>query len=79
MTESDMGVFQEIAASLAAEGYFLDVEPEDAAGRRLRVTIRASEDACEDCLIPKPMMLTLMRGRLGDDPPAITLVYPKEI
>ena len=48
----------EISATLAADGYHLQIAE---AGGRVRVTITAGPEACADCLVPE----NLMRGILG--------------
>ncbi len=67
---------RDLRAALAADGYDLSVETE-AGG--LLVMVTAGEQACADCLVPKPLMLNILRDRLGASAPSIRLVYPAGI
>lgn len=63
---------------LGADGYGLDVFQD---GNRLRLEIRATDDACEECLVPKTVMEPMIRDRLASSDHAevdIVLVYPGE-
>jgi hypothetical protein len=64
--------------AMEADGYTMVVDDLDSGS--LRVTITAGPQACEDCLVPKPVMLTLLRQSLASLPAIreIDLVYPKE-
>ena len=60
---------------LMADGYALSLaESPDG----LDVRISAGVDACEDCLIPKPLMVDLIRSKLPDPGQAITVHYPTD-
>lgn len=49
------------------------------AGGRLDLTILALEDACEECLVPKPIMRRVIADSLRDPAIAeINLRYPNE-
>ncbi len=63
---------------LAASGYALDIAEQ---GDALRVTVRALDGACEDCLVPKPVFAEILRRELSDAGlavPGIHVVYPAE-
>jgi len=62
-------------AALEADGYLLDVSE---AGERLEARISAGPAACEDCLVPKPVMLAMLQQALGVPEQTIDLVYPGE-
>jgi len=63
----------QLASTLAADGYLLDVTE---AGDRVRVTISATPRACADCLVPKDMMRGILGRTLGVAEDAIDLTYP---
>ncbi|MBI2987010.1 MAG: hypothetical protein HYY45_09610 [Deltaproteobacteria bacterium] len=71
-----------IRSSVDADGYELEVR-EFTAGM-LRLVINARKGACEECLIAKPIMESILRAALDDIPgfekriQKITLVYPGE-
>jgi hypothetical protein len=65
----------QLASTLAADGYLLDVAE---AGPRVRVTISATPQACADCLVPKDMMRGILGQILGVPQDAIELTYPEE-
>ena len=46
------------------------------AGRRVRVAITATPQACADCLVPKDMMRGILGQALGVSRDAIDLTYP---
>lgn len=63
---------------LEADGYALDFE--EASGM-LSLTVRATFDACADCLVPKEVFMSIVMGRLIKsgiviDPIDIELNYP---
>jgi hypothetical protein len=62
-------------AALEADGYRLDVNER---GERLEARISAGPGACEDCLVPKPVLLAMLRQALGVPEQAIDLHYPGE-
>ena len=64
----------DIAATLAADGYHLQVAE---AGDRVRVTITAGPGACADCLVPENLMRGILGQALGVPEDAIDLTYPK--
>ena len=63
----------EIAATLAADGYHLQVAE---AGVRVRVTITAGPEACADCLVPENLMRGILGQALGVPDDTIDLTYP---
>jgi hypothetical protein len=65
----------ELASTLAADGYLLDVAE---AGDRVRVTISATPQACADCLVPKDMMRGILGQILGVPQDTIDLTYPPQ-
>jgi hypothetical protein len=67
---------QAIQASLEADGYIMDVSED---GGRLDVRISATPEACEDCLVPKPLMRGILGQALGVAEDSIDLTYPVEV
>lgn len=65
-----------LAQSLATDGYQLTVAEN---GARVAVTVTASPDACEDCLVPKDLMRGILANALGADGESIDITYPKEV
>jgi hypothetical protein len=63
-------------AALEADGYLLDVSE---AGDRLDARISAGPGACEDCLVPKPVLLAMLHQALGVPEQSIDLHYPGEL
>ena len=65
----------EMRVTLMADGYTLSVahSPDG-----LDVQISAGTEACEDCLIPKPLMVNMIRSKLPDPGLAITVRYPAD-
>lgn len=64
---------------LAASGYQIDCNEQTG---RLVFTVRALADACEECLVPKPIFTSILRQELGEggiQVEAIDVVYPVEI
>jgi hypothetical protein len=62
-------------AALEADGYLLDVSED---GERLEARISAGPSACEDCLVPKPILRTMLQQALGVPEDSIDLLYPGE-
>jgi hypothetical protein len=46
------------------------------ADAKLSVIITAGPDACEDCLVPKDLMRSMLSSELGIDAAIIDLTYP---
>ncbi len=66
---------EDLRAALAADGYLIEVREE---GERLDARISAGPDACADCLVPKPVLLAMLRQALGVPEGSIDLRYPDE-
>ena len=64
----------EIAATLAADGYHLQIAE---TGDRVRVTITAGPEACADCLVPENLMRGILGQTLGVPEDTIDLTYPE--
>ena len=62
-----------LRATLAADDYAMEMHPD---GGGVRVWITAGSEACADCLVPKPIMRSILNGALGVPEEAIALVYP---
>ncbi|MDA0991726.1 MAG: hypothetical protein O3A51_13370 [Verrucomicrobia bacterium] len=66
-----------LAQDLQADGYELRFEGLDEG--RLRLAISAIGDACEDCLVSKPVLQRMYMAQLaGTGVREIELKYPKE-
>lgn len=66
---------QGLRSSLDSDGYRLEVNEK---GERVSVAIVATPEACPDCLVPKPLMLTILVDSLGVPEESIDLTYPDE-
>jgi Fe-S cluster biogenesis protein NfuA len=71
---------EKMRTMLAADGYALDVRVSDG---RLDLSVRATDGACEDCLVPKPVLRDIvvqMLGREGVSTEAsdVVLTYPAD-
>ena len=66
---------QAIRSSLEADGYVMEVSED---GERVGVRISATPEACEDCLVPKPLMRGILGQALGVAEDSIDLTYPVE-
>ncbi|SFS79319.1 hypothetical protein [Saccharopolyspora flava] len=71
----DDTALEQLRGTLAADDYDLAVTDTDA-GVRVRIT--AGPEACEDCLVPKPLMRGVLQQALGIPEDDITLIYPGE-
>ena len=65
-----------LAQSLEADGYQLAIEGDDS---RVFVVITASPQACEDCLVPKDLMRSILAQSLGMPGGAIDITYPADL
>lgn len=72
---NEQGV-QSIRSTLEADGYELEVREE---AERVGVRIIATPDACEECLVPKELMLTMLEDALGVPGASIDLAYPLDV
>lgn len=64
-----------LRTSLAADGYQMEIAEESG---RFSVTIRATPEACADCLVPKDLMRGILGQALGTAPESIALTYPAD-
>jgi hypothetical protein len=71
----DQNALAGLRSTLAADDYSMDVRE---GGAGIEVLISAGPDACADCLVPKPIMLGILKAALGVPEDAITLRYPEE-
>ncbi len=62
------------SSALEADGYHMAIEELDAT---LSVVITAGPDACEDCLVPKDLMRSMLSSELGIDAALIDITYPE--
>lgn len=69
---NEQGV-QSIRTSLEADGYELEVREE---AERVGIRVIATPEACEECLVPKELMLTMLEDALGVPGTSIDLAYP---
>jgi hypothetical protein len=69
----DENALSGLRSTLAADDYRMAVAE---AGDNVEVTITAGPAACEDCLVPKPIMRNILHAALGVPEDAIVLVYP---
>lgn len=72
----DQPRLEKIRQSLEADDYRLDVTVHPG---RARVTIAAGPSACEDCLVSKDLMRSMLAPVLGVPPDMIELAYPAEV
>jgi hypothetical protein len=71
----DESALTRIKDTLAADDYRLTVAE---VGAGVEVRIAAGPDACDDCLVPKPLMRAMLHDALGVPEDAITVVYPAD-
>lgn len=69
-----------VAAGLRADGYQLDAAM---GGNRLSLRVSATDDACEDCLVPKSVMEGVVRSSLrrqgvAVDDLDVVITYPAD-
>jgi hypothetical protein len=72
---TDPAALADLRRTLAADDYAMDVTRE---GGGVLVRITAGPDACADCLVPPPIMKSILGGALGVPEEAIALVYPED-
>ena len=66
-----------LAQALAADGYELNVEVTQ--DQAVRLDVRATENACEECLVPKELFASMAEKRLSDasgESWKVEVVYP---
>ena len=71
----DQAQLDQLKQTLQADDYRLDV---DVQGDQANVAIVAGPDACEECLVPKPLMQSMLAPVLGVQPESIRLTYPAD-
>jgi hypothetical protein len=71
----DQKQLDQLKQTLQADDYRMDV---DLQGDVADVAIVAGPDACEECLVPKPLMQSMLAPVLGIEPGSIRLVYPTD-
>lgn len=71
----DQAQLDQLRQTLQADDYRLDV---DVQGDSAEVAIVAGPNACEECLVPKPLMQSMLAPVLGVQPESIRLVYPAD-
>jgi hypothetical protein len=72
----DQAQLDQLKQTLQADDYRLDV---DVTGDGADVSIVAGPDACEECLVPKPLMQSMLAPVLGVQPESIRLTYPTDV
>ncbi|WP_232665870.1 hypothetical protein [Pseudonocardia sp. TRM90224] len=72
---TDVDALERMRAMLAADDYRMDITH---GGDTVRVRITAGPQACDDCLVPKAMMRSMLAPALGVEPGSIELRYPTE-
>ena len=78
-TMSPAEALSPLSQALAADGYELQVELLDT--NAVRLDIKATESACEECLVPKELFAQMAGKRLQDASGAqwnVEVVYPAE-
>jgi DNA-binding transcriptional LysR family regulator len=71
----DQAQLDQLRQTLQADDYRLDVDVHDDSAD---VAIVAGPDACDECLVPKPLMASMLAPVLGVQPESIRLVYPAD-
>ena len=71
----DEAGLQTLRTALEADGYLIEVRED---GERLGAWVSASPSACEDCLVPKPVLRAMLHQALGVPEESIDLRYPGE-
>jgi len=71
----DEAQLEQLRETLRADDYRLDV---DVNGDAADVAIIAGPNACEECLVPKPLMQSMLAPVLGLQPGSIRLSYPTD-
>ena len=73
--EAHLAGFRE---GLVADGYDLLVD--EVAADKVRLRITAGPDSCADCLVPKDLMIDMLKASLEDMPAIkqVELAYPNE-
>ena len=71
----DESALSGLRSTLEADDYRMAVAE---SGGGVEVTITAGPAACEDCLVPKPIMRNILHAALGVPEDAIVLRYPAD-
>jgi hypothetical protein len=71
----DENALSGLRSTLEADDYRMAIAE---TGDRVEVTITAGPAACEDCLVPKPIMRNILHAALGVPEDAIVLKYPAD-
>jgi hypothetical protein len=71
----DEAGLRQLRVALEADGYAIEVREE---GDRLGAWISATPGACDDCLVPKPVLRAMLQQALGVPEASIDLRYPGE-
>lgn len=71
-----MSALRGISETLAADGY--RVTAVATADGDANVTISAGPEACEDCLIPKELMVNMLKAELPASVRQINVTYPND-
>ena len=74
--EVDRPGLEKIRQSLETDDYRLEVMVHSG---RASVTIAAGPSACQDCLVSKDLMRSMLAPVLGVSPEEIELAYPAEV
>lgn len=77
MTDDLDGRFADARQILSQDGFALEWDVDDARGVHARVV--ATDDACTDCLVPRPVLESVIGGALaGSDHHLSALTLPNE-
>jgi hypothetical protein len=64
-----------IKQMLMADGYDLLIDDSQS---DLQISVAAGPEACEDCLVPKDVMISIIQASIPDVQKPIVLTYPNE-
>lgn len=67
---------EQLRRTLEADGYGLEVEQQE---RGFLVKVSSADGTCGDCLVPKPLLVDMLRPALGVPAERIELLYPDEV
>jgi hypothetical protein len=71
-TEEALEVIKQM---LMADGYDLTIDDSES---DLQINVIAGPDACEDCLVPKEVMIGIIEATIPNVHKTIVLTYPNE-
>lgn len=66
---------EQIRQTLAADGYGLTVSKTDTG---VQVTVTSADNSCDDCLVPKPILATMLQPAVDVPVEDIAITYPGE-